>query len=1739
MAMKQIMIYLLCFCLIFQPAMARAGSSVRGFYKSVLQSVSPPAAAQLPTRGGKQTYRSGIESIETDGSSMTVKQSKSKAIIHWDTFNVGSDASVTFDQQNNASWAVLNRIYDANPSMIYGAITAPGKVYLINQNGILFGAGSQVNVHTLIASALNISDDDFLNNYLKMGNYYRLPFGMEDYQGNGTPAALATVSNLGTLTTEGMGEGSAVFLVAPRVENGGLINAPLGQVGLVAGTKVDILSLDGKYKVLINDNFSAPGADESFGRAVNLEEGELRADGGRAGMYGNNVDQWGIIRSITAHKNQKGEVELRAADKIATGAQSVILMPVDTSIDPETGKIVTVDDSFDIQSVVDMKGLQKWASDEVREGAVRQIEHAGAVLAPAGKVALNAAERIYLAEGSIIDAGGVKNMATLNDGSAVAVNLYRDEDARAGSVKEAELPASYLSFKLNSVELRDNYAQKDGVLQGKTITTTYEAGSSIGDIDQAVLTQQRTALERSIGGIRTTISAGSDFDTINYTTPHVGAVDITSAGDVIFKQGAGVDVSGGKLRYSAGYYDSIKLVSGMKIYDIGDAPANLRYDRIIGDYSKTYERFGIRQTSADYGRQNPYTNYTAGYFRGGDAGAFNLRAPVMVLDGAVAAGATPGFYQTAWTVSGSYSNNNEYYLDKALSVRRGLETPRAGTLSIDVSSGSTDDSSISVVDEADPRTDILTDTVLDAKTTIVSAKMINEANFGALKLKANAVATAADAEITLSPGGSFAAEAGRIEHQGTITAAGGLISLSLSNTLTTTLEKEEKQIILGQESVLDAAGERINNYREKLSGDTLSGGLTAGGVIHLHDGTEDGRGVDIQEGAVVDVSGGYVISEKGKVKGGHAGILDIQGSRVALDGELRGYALAGVSGNILGGSLTLRVDDNILVGSSGDAVPGNTMIVAPESFAAAGFTRISLLSRHSVEVSPDAILPASFVRLNDPDVFSAADDRPELVSLDASAAYMTGPSTWTLGAAQAFIGANSQGKGYLVDINPEASDAKVIIGSGAEILTTPAVSSVTRIVNVDNIEKQTVKSGITLVGPSVEAAGTLTSLGGDITVNAQGSDIALSETARIDAGGHNLFPDLSSTIKGYGLNFRPVSAGSVSLTARRDIDLAEGSVIDISGAGSVTNRIITSNGSILPLTKTGNPGSLTLSFGETLNWEGQVNAQSLATDVSGIAGGMLSVINTSSITSTAGLDIGADDILRYKNSGFDDIALKTNYGTIAFGAIDAETGSIGRKLTLDASGITGSGEDVSLSAPWIVLKNSGISASSVSGAASAGRFSLTGVVAGETGETSGWIDVIGDVTINGFADVTLAAGRDITLNEAKTYNGTSDFYRGRLAASGSLTLDANRIYPGGIYNYKKDDKTDYTGYYSSFNVKAGRKITLQNSHRSGPDPVYSAGGSLAFESGTAIDVDTSGQVAAVAADTDVQPGEAGIEIKSGAYIAAPLGEITLTAPFQRIYLEAGSALSTKGGDSLPVKYGNLDNSGNWTVTDPTDTVSLSTFAKSVMLDANYTWRSGQVDSQGEIVTASGATIDVSGGGQVFNYRFQPGVSGSTDPLLKSGRCLVFKDNTFRLPGETVYLEGAPGLAKGIYTIIALNSSTAKYAFLPDAYILEAQKSATLPVSGSRAFSGDGYPLTYGYTGMAGTSVKSTTPKVYSVRAAAEVINTEGDYLKAALISGNGGNITVGGPPPSYRGLSTGHRLTTVTPAAQSVSAQPT
>jgi filamentous hemagglutinin family protein len=89
-----------------------------------------------------------------------IKQQTSQAIFTWDSFNVGKDTTLNFDQKGNTDWIALNRLTDANasPSQILGNINADGQVYIINRNGIIFGGASQVNVHTLVASALPLND---------------------------------------------------------------------------------------------------------------------------------------------------------------------------------------------------------------------------------------------------------------------------------------------------------------------------------------------------------------------------------------------------------------------------------------------------------------------------------------------------------------------------------------------------------------------------------------------------------------------------------------------------------------------------------------------------------------------------------------------------------------------------------------------------------------------------------------------------------------------------------------------------------------------------------------------------------------------------------------------------------------------------------------------------------------------------------------------------------------------------------------------------------------------------------------------------------------------------------------------------------------------------------------------------------------------------------------------------------------------------------------------------------------------------------------------------------------------------------------------------------------------------------------------------------------------------------------------------------------------------------------------
>jgi large exoprotein involved in heme utilization and adhesion len=100
--------------------------------------------------------------------------------------------------------------------VILGALQSNGRVFLINPSGILFGAGSQVDVGGLVASTLNLSNADFLAGRLRFTE---------------VPGA-GSVVNQGSITTP---TGGQVYLIAPNVQNSGIITSPRGEIILAAG----------------------------------------------------------------------------------------------------------------------------------------------------------------------------------------------------------------------------------------------------------------------------------------------------------------------------------------------------------------------------------------------------------------------------------------------------------------------------------------------------------------------------------------------------------------------------------------------------------------------------------------------------------------------------------------------------------------------------------------------------------------------------------------------------------------------------------------------------------------------------------------------------------------------------------------------------------------------------------------------------------------------------------------------------------------------------------------------------------------------------------------------------------------------------------------------------------------------------------------------------------------------------------------------------------------------------------------------------------------------------------------------------------------------------------------------------------------------------------------------------------------------------------------------------------------
>lgn len=126
--------------------------------KQILILVSPVAAAALPT--GLSWAAGEGAAIEKADFRLEISVPE-RAVLHWDDFSIRENEIVTFIQPGESA-AVLNRVLGERPSEILGRLASNGQCLLVNPNGIVFGKNSQIDVHSLVASAFDLHDSLFM-----------------------------------------------------------------------------------------------------------------------------------------------------------------------------------------------------------------------------------------------------------------------------------------------------------------------------------------------------------------------------------------------------------------------------------------------------------------------------------------------------------------------------------------------------------------------------------------------------------------------------------------------------------------------------------------------------------------------------------------------------------------------------------------------------------------------------------------------------------------------------------------------------------------------------------------------------------------------------------------------------------------------------------------------------------------------------------------------------------------------------------------------------------------------------------------------------------------------------------------------------------------------------------------------------------------------------------------------------------------------------------------------------------------------------------------------------------------------------------------------------------------------------------------------------------------------------------------------------------------------------------------
>lgn len=901
--------------------------------------------ANLPT----QTTSNGQTTV-------TVQQTSQRAVMTWQQFNVGRNTIVNFDQSagnssNGNNWIALNRV-DASgvPSQIQGQINAQGTVMIINPNGIIFTGTSQINVHTLIASSLDINSYNGsgapnvgafnvanFNNSNGAGTYVNVSSGTggptllappnEDnantsflsnglyvnYGGGGTlifaagllpnqvnqgivvaPGALIT-GNVG-----GFDNGGYVALVGPQVSNAGTISAPAGQIMLAASPNVLISQPSNAGAALTATTFrsvSSPGdlaytagAVPGGASATNQAGGILSATRGAVTLIGDNVNALGGIEVDTSI-TRAGSVTVYANALATLGSNSVISILPDENGEaiPLSSASAFVVPSINIQAAsFDMKGTAQGAPGAliVAPGAAMKV--ATTALYDPLLGGTTPAGRALLESGSVIDLAG------LNATASIANYLYTFK-VTANDVADSPLAANLIGQTV-TIDLRRSGTRADGLAW---VGSPLFSSTGLNDLNN---------LPRTISQL---LSSGG---TLKFATTADGTMPFS---DVLQQSGSIVNIAGGAIHFNGGVVATTRLLgSNGRLYDIGSADPSVAYLDIAGRFVVDHAHWGISEIYT-----SPLTSsghFELPYTDGMSAGSVTVAAINPILEGTLLAGTTTGDRQRELAQSGTGANGSQASPD---------ELPSGGSLSITAlglsSTASETRSAVVVLDRsADPvlGSDVTMNSALNIPTVLYpyqiqdgtvttnkanlltySTDRLSAAHLSSISISAGgALSVATGAELTVQDGGSIALN-GITTMDGALIAHGGKVSLTgYTGGREQPFLPPVSQVVIGPHGLIDVSGRWVNDAGAR-GGDVIGSAFVNGGSVSIQTYIES----TASGGNPYTLNGTNIFDTTQSIDLAPGSIVDLSsGGYVQTNGKLKLAANGLPVGN--GGSLSLK-----------------------------------------------------------------------------------------------------------------------------------------------------------------------------------------------------------------------------------------------------------------------------------------------------------------------------------------------------------------------------------------------------------------------------------------------------------------------------------------------------------------------------------------------------------------------------------------------------------------------------------------------------------------------------------------------------------------------------------------------------------------------------------------------------------------------------------------------------------------